>query len=89
MVDVEVDPDTGRTEVISATAFQDVGTAIHPAYVEGQLQGGLVQGLGWALNEEYVYDDNGVLLNAGFLDYRIPVASDLPMIDAVMIQPDR
>ncbi len=86
MVDVEVDHETGRTQVIAATAFQDVGTAIHPAYVEGQLQGGLVQGLGWALNEEYVYDDAGVLLNAGFLDYRIPVASDLPMIDTVLIE---
>jgi CO/xanthine dehydrogenase Mo-binding subunit len=54
--------------------------------VEGQLQGGAVQGIGWALNEEYVYDSNGRLQNAGFLDYRMPVASDLPMIDTVLVE---
>jgi len=72
--------------VVSFTAIQDAGTAIHPAYVEGQMQGGAVQGLGWALNEEYVFDENGVLQNAGFLDYRIPVASDLPMIETQIIE---
>ncbi len=84
--DIAVDHDTGKTDVLSFTAIQDAGTAIHPAYVEGQMQGGAVQGLGWALNEEYVYDDNGVMENAGFLDYRIPVASDLPMIDTEIIE---
>lgn len=84
--DVEVDPETGRTTVIRYTAIQDVGTAIHPSYVEGQLQGGAVQGIGWALNEEYIYDDKGCLQNGGFLDYRIPVASDLPMIDTVLVE---
>ena len=84
--DVEVDPDTGRTTVLRYTAAQDVGRAIHPAYVEGQLQGGVAQGIGWALNEEYVYDANGVLQNPGFLDYRMPVASDLPMIDTILIE---
>ena len=72
--------------VLRYTAVQDVGRAIHPGYVEGQLQGGAAQGIGWALNEEYIYDDNGNLDNAGFLDYRIPVASDLPMIDAVIVE---
>ena len=72
--------------MVSFTAIQDAGTAIHPAYVEGQMQGGAVQGLGWALNEEYVFDENGVLQNAGFLDYRIPVASDLPMIETQIIE---
>ncbi len=86
VVDVEVDPDTGYVEVLRYTATQDVGTAIHPSYVEGQIQGGVVQGIGWALNEEYVYDDQGRLDNASFLDYRIPVASDLPMIDAVVVE---
>jgi CO/xanthine dehydrogenase Mo-binding subunit len=86
LCDVEVDPDTGKTTVLSFTAIQDAGKAIHPSYVEGQLQGGAVQGIGWALNEEYVYDDNGVLENPGFLDYRIPVASDLPMIDTQIIE---
>lgn len=86
IVDVDVDEATGKVDVIRYTAVQDVGTAIHPGYVEGQMQGGVVQGIGWALNEEYIYDENGVLENPGFLDYRIPVASDLPMIDAVLVE---
>ncbi len=84
--DVEVDPETGRVTVVRYTAIQDVGRAIHPGYVEGQLQGGAAQGIGWALNEEYVYDEQGRLQNAGFLDYRMPVASDLPMIDTVLVE---
>ena len=84
--DIEVDPETGSSTVIRYTAIQDVGTAIHPSYVEGQLQGGAVQGIGWALNEEYIYDDKGRLQNGGFLDYRVPVASDLPMIDTVLVE---
>ena len=84
--DVTVDRETGKVDVLNFTAIQDAGTAIHPAYVEGQMQGGAVQGLGWALNEEYIYDDNGVMENAGFLDYRVPVASDMPMIDTQIIE---
>jgi CO/xanthine dehydrogenase Mo-binding subunit len=84
--DVEVDPETGHVSVIRYTVVQDVGRAIHPAYVEGQLQGGAVQGIGWALNEAYIYNKDGRLDNAGFLDYRIPVASDMPMIDTVMVE---
>ena len=86
MVDVEVDPDTGHVTILRYTAAQDVGRAIHPDYVEGQLQGGAVQGIGWALNEEYIYDKNGQVDNPGFLDYRMPVASDLPLIDVVMVE---
>lgn len=86
MVDVEVDPETGHVKILRYTASQDVGRAIHPAYVEGQIQGGVVQGIGWALNEEFIYHESGRLDNAGFLDYRMPVASDLPEIDAVMIE---
>ena len=86
LVDVEVDVETGRVDVLRATVFQDVGRAIHPAYVEGQMQGGTAQGIGWALNEEYVYDPSGTLLNAGFLDYRMPVALDLPMIEPVIVE---
>ncbi|HSG90784.1 MAG TPA: xanthine dehydrogenase family protein molybdopterin-binding subunit [Pseudomonadales bacterium] len=86
LCDVRVDPETGKVDVIRFTAIQDAGKAIHPSYVEGQLQGGAVQGIGWALNEEYVYNDDGVMENAGFLDYRIPVASDLPMIDTQIIE---
>jgi CO/xanthine dehydrogenase Mo-binding subunit len=84
--DVEVDPETGHVKILRYTAVQDVGRAIHPSYVEGQIQGGVTQGVGWALNEEYIYDKNGCLENPGFLDYRIPVASDMPMIDAVMVE---
>jgi CO/xanthine dehydrogenase Mo-binding subunit len=84
--DVEVDRETGHVKVLRYTAVQDVGRAIHPSYVEGQIQGGVAQGIGWALNEEYIYDKDGRLDNAGFLDYRIPVASDMPMIEPVMIE---
>jgi CO/xanthine dehydrogenase Mo-binding subunit len=84
--DVEVDPETGRVTILRWVAAQDVGRAIHPAYVEGQIQGGVVQGIGWALNEEYVYTAKGTLDNPGFLDYRCPVASDLPMIEAVLVE---
>jgi CO/xanthine dehydrogenase Mo-binding subunit len=84
--DVEVDRETGQVKVLRYTVVQDAGRAIHPAYVEGQMQGGAAQGIGWALNEEYVYGDDGRLQNPGFLDYRIPVTSDLPMIDTVIIE---
>ena len=84
--DVEVDPETGKVKVLRFVAAQDVGRAIHPSYVEGQIQGGVVQGIGWALNEEYIYDAKGRLENPGFLDYRCPVASDLPMIEALLVE---
>ncbi len=86
IVDVKVDRDTGKVEVLRYTAVQDVGTAIHPSYVEGQIQGGVAQGIGMALNEEYFYDDEGHLRNASFLDYRMPVANDLPMLDTVLVE---
>ncbi len=84
--DIEVDPDTGRSTVKRFTAIQDAGKAVHPDYVEGQMQGGAVQGIGWALNEEYIYNGDGQQENPGFLDYRIPVASDLPMIDTEIVE---
>ena len=84
--DVEVDPETGAVKILRAVAAQDVGRAIHHDYCEGQIHGGVVQGIGWALNEEYIYDKNGRLSNPGFLDYRIPVASDVPMIEAVLVE---
>jgi CO/xanthine dehydrogenase Mo-binding subunit len=86
IVDVEVDPDTGKVQVLRYTAIQDVGRAIHPSYAEGQIQGGAVQGIGWALNEEYVYNPNGNMANSSFLDYRMPTTLDLPMIDTVLIE---
>jgi CO/xanthine dehydrogenase Mo-binding subunit len=86
LVDVEVDRETGATKVLRYTVFQDAGKAVHPSYVEGQMQGGAVQGIGWALNEEYIYGADGRLQNAGFLDYRVPVASDLPSIETVILE---
>ncbi|WP_170517189.1 xanthine dehydrogenase family protein molybdopterin-binding subunit [Ruegeria atlantica] len=86
IVDAEVDPETGKTAVTRYTVIQDAGKAIHPTYVEGQYQGGAAQGIGWALNEEYIYGEDGRLQNSIFLDYRIPVASDLPMIDTVIVE---
>lgn len=84
--DIEVDPETGFTKVLRYTVVQDAGKAVHPTYVEGQYQGGAAQGIGWALNEEYIYGQDGRLQNPGFLDYRIPVCSDLPMIDTQILE---
>lgn len=84
--DIEVDPETGSTRVLRYTVVQDAGKAVHPTYVEGQYQGGAAQGIGWALNEEYIYGKDGRLQNPGFLDYRIPVCSDLPMIDTQILE---
>ena len=86
LVDVEVDRDTGKAQVLRCTIAQDAGRAIHPSYVEGQMQGGTAQGLGWALNEEYVYDSKGNLRNFGLLDYRMPTCLDLPLIEAVIVE---
>ena len=86
LVDVEVDPETGHVTILRYLVVQDAGKAIHPDYVEGQYQGGAVQGIGWALNEEYVYGEDGRLQNPSFLDYRIPVCSDVPMIDTVIVE---
>ena len=86
IVDIEVDPDTGKVDILRYTAFQDVGFAVHPSYVEGQMQGGTAQGVGWALNEEYFMSEDGKMLNTSLLDYRMPTALDLPMIDTVIVE---
>jgi xanthine dehydrogenase molybdenum-binding subunit len=86
IVDLKVDRETGKVTILRYTAVQDVGKAIHPSYVEGQIQGGVAQGVGMALNEEYVYDADGRMLNSSFLDYRMPVANDLPMIETVLVE---
>lgn len=86
IVDVEVDPETGKVDLLRYTTVQDVGRAVHPSYVEGQMQGGAAQGIGWALNEGYFYDNQGHLLNASLLDYRLPTCLDLPMIDTVIVE---
>ena len=84
--DLEVDLATGKTDVIRYTAVQDVGKAVHPQYAEGQIQGGAVQGIGWALNEEYFLTDDGAMANKSFLDYRMPTSLDMPMIDTIMVE---
>jgi CO/xanthine dehydrogenase Mo-binding subunit len=86
IVDVEVDPETGKVLILRYTALQDVGKAIHPGYAEGQLQGGAVQGIGWALHEEYFFNEQGHMANSSFLDYRMPTSLDLPMIDTVLVE---
>jgi len=86
IVDLEVDPDTGKVDILRYTAIQDVGKAIHPSYVEGQIQGGAVQGIGWALNEEYFVTDKGAMANSSFLDYRMPTALDTPMIETILVE---
>ena len=86
IVDVEVDPETGKVQILRYTALQDAGKAVHPSYVEGQMQGGVVQGIGWALNEEYYFDQRGHMTNSSFLDYRMPTSLDLPMIDTVIVE---
>lgn len=86
IVDLKIDPETGKTQVLRATIVQDAGKAIHPSYVEGQMQGGVVQGIGWALSEEYFMNDRGEMTNASLLDYRMPTAYDLPMIDTVIVE---
>jgi len=86
LVDVEVDRETGAVKVLRYTIIQDAGKAVFPDYVKAQFHGAAVQGIGLALNEEYIYDENGVIANPGFLDYRVPVASDIPIIDTVIVE---
>ena len=86
IVDVEVDPETGKVDILRYTGFIDAGTSVHPSYVEGQVQGATVQGIGWALNEEYFYTEDGTMANSSFLDYQMPTSLDVPMIDTVVIE---
>ena len=86
LVDLEVDPATGKVDIVRYTAVQDAGKAVHPSYVEGQIQGGAAQGIGWALNEEYFFNQRGQMMNPSFLDYRMPTSLDLPMIDTVIVE---
>ena len=86
IVDVEADPETGKIDILRLTSVQDAGKAIHPSYVEGQMQGGTTQGIGWGLNEEYFMDEDGRMANSTLLDYRMPTSLDLPMIDTVIVE---
>lgn len=84
--DVEVDPETGKVTILRYTVIQDAGKAVHPSYVEGQMQGGVAQGIGWALNEEYWLDDQHRMRNASYLDYRMPTSLDLPLIETIIVE---
>lgn len=86
IVDVEVDPETGKVTILRCTSVQDVGKAIHPGHVEGQIQGAVAQGIGRALSEEYQFDDQGRMLNRSFLDYRMPTSTDVPKIETVLVE---
>ena len=83
---VRVDPTTGRTTLIAHVISQDVGRAINPALVEGQMRGAVAQGVGWALTEELVHDEDGQLLTGSFLEYAIPGAEQVPDIDAIIVE---
>lgn len=85
VADIEVDKETGKVKIISYAAAQDVGLAINPTMVEGQIQGAIAQGIGWALMENYIFD-RGVLQNSTLLDYRMPTAVDVPFIDTILVE---
>jgi CO/xanthine dehydrogenase Mo-binding subunit len=72
--------------ILRYTAVQDAGRAIHPTQVEGQMQGGVVQGIGWALYEGYEYNQEGEMLNPTLLDYKLPTALDVPFIETVIVE---
>ena len=82
---VAVDPETGMVRVLDYLAAQDVGFAINPAEVEGQIYGGVTQGLGWALYEGYAYDENGQLLTSNLMDYALPHSEDVPAITPILV----
>jgi CO/xanthine dehydrogenase Mo-binding subunit len=84
-VDLSVDEDTGEVSIHRYVVAQDVGFAMNPAYIEGQIEGGVAQGLGQALSEEIVYD-NGRVLNANLTDYKMPTAVDVPRIETILVQ---
>jgi CO/xanthine dehydrogenase Mo-binding subunit len=86
VVDVEVDRSTGQVTLLRYTAFQDVGLCVNPAQVEGQMQGGATQGIGWALSEVCAFDTTGVLQSAHLLDYRLPTSLDVPDIEANVVE---
>jgi len=83
---VAVDPETGEVRVLDYLAAQDVGRAINPAEVEGQIHGGVVQGIGWALCEGMAYDQNGQLLTATLMDYALPHSQDAPTITPLLVE---
>jgi CO/xanthine dehydrogenase Mo-binding subunit len=83
---VAVDLETGEVRLLDYVAIQDVGCAINPALVEGQIHGGVTQGLGWALFENMIYDERGQLLTSNLMDYALPHSVDLPNIQTVLLE---
>ncbi len=83
---VAVDPETGEVRVLDYIAAQDVGRAINPAEVEGQIHGGVVQGIGWALFEGMTYDEHGQLLTSTLMDYALPLGKDVPTITPLLVE---
>jgi CO/xanthine dehydrogenase Mo-binding subunit len=83
---VRVDRETGEVTVLRHVIAQDVGRALNPALVEGQMRGGAVQGIGWALFEQLDHDEDGRLLTGSFLDYAIPTAERIPEIDTLIVE---
>ena len=86
LVHVRVDRETGGVEVLGYVLAQDVGRALNPAIIEGQLHGGATQGLGWALSEAMEYDEGGQLLTGTFLDYPIPQSTDVPVFETIIVE---
>jgi CO/xanthine dehydrogenase Mo-binding subunit len=83
---VAVDPETGRVTLTRLTTAQDVGKAVNPLSVEGQIQGGAAQSVGMALWEEVVYDEEGQVCNPSLSDYHMPTAADMPMIETIIVE---
>jgi CO/xanthine dehydrogenase Mo-binding subunit len=83
---VRIDPDTGKATPVRYIAVQDVGTAINPALVEAQMHGGAVQGVGWGLYEQIVFDEQGTPITGSFMDYTLPKASQSPELDALLVE---
>jgi CO/xanthine dehydrogenase Mo-binding subunit len=83
---VAVDPETGEVRVLAYVAAQDVGRAINPASVEGQIHGGVTQGLGWALYEGFEYDEHGQLLTSTLMDYALPYSFEVPEITTLFVE---
>jgi CO/xanthine dehydrogenase Mo-binding subunit len=86
VAEVEVDPDTGEINLLGFAIAQDAGFAINPLSVAGQMEGGASQGIGIALSEEMLYDEQGRLINGNLLDYRMPTTRDLPPIESIIVE---
>jgi len=85
-VEVEVDVETGRVQILNAVAAHDTGQPINPIGVEGQIEGGFVQAMGMAMSEAMTFDKTGRIINANFTDYKIPAAADVPPLTSIIVE---